>query len=407
MANNVHYGPDIKSRIFDVILLPLSWIGSTSPFTYTISTITNVNPTSIIHIIPSINITSEEYTAYINANLIDGGIVNNTVTVKSVGAKPTINIPVRIIVSNSIFVESKYELSSYPVANETEVGLLRLATNEEINTGLDNTTAVSPLGLYNNYLKLTGGTLTGQLNGTTITATSFVGNASSATKLATARNIALTGGVTGSVAFDGSANVSLTTTIANNSHTHTGDNITSKVASSTLSDSTNAIAGISVYTGTTNPTSSTRVNVNGYLYATRMYNAVYNDYAECFDTTIHYNDCKNRIIEFNNGKAYLAEAESDKVIGIVSDTYGFILYGSEESIKEGLKVPVGMAGTLKVDSETKVSINDINKFIISGIEGKARVIEKNDIVNHFGCIVGKIIDIDEEKNQYKVIISLK
>lgn len=39
-------------------------------------------------------------------------------------------------------------------------------------------------------------------------------NASTALKLATARNIALTGAVSGSVAFDGSANVSITTTLA-------------------------------------------------------------------------------------------------------------------------------------------------------------------------------------------------
>ena len=274
MANNINRGPEIKAKIFDVILLPLSWVGTTSPFTYTVSAITNVSTTSIIHILPSINITSEEYTAYTNAKLIDGGIVSNTVTVKAVGTKPTINIPIRIIVSSSIFVESKYELSSYPVANETETGLLRLATNNEINAGLDNTTAVSPLGLYNNYLKLTGGTITGQLNGTTITANSFVGNASTATKLFTARNITLTGEVTGTASFDGSNNVSLSATVSNNSHTHIGDNITSKVASSILSDTTNAIAGVLVYTGVNNPTSSVRVNVNGYLYATKMYNAI-------------------------------------------------------------------------------------------------------------------------------------
>lgn len=43
------------------------------------------------------------------------------------------------------------------------------------------------------------------------------GNASSATKLATARSIALTGAVTGSGNFDGSGNLSITTTV---SHTH-------------------------------------------------------------------------------------------------------------------------------------------------------------------------------------------
>jgi hypothetical protein len=47
-------------------------------------------------------------------------------------------------------------------------------------------------------------------------------NAVSATKLATTRNIALTGGVTGSVNFDGTGNVVIAAVVANDSHTHDG-----------------------------------------------------------------------------------------------------------------------------------------------------------------------------------------
>ncbi|HAS6479013.1 TPA: hypothetical protein GRR64_15595 [Vibrio parahaemolyticus] len=50
-------------------------------------------------------------------------------------------------------------------------------------------------------------------------------NAVSASKWATARTLTLTGDVTGSVSMDGSANVSLAATVANNSHTHILDNI--------------------------------------------------------------------------------------------------------------------------------------------------------------------------------------
>ena len=42
----------------------------------------------------------------------------------------------------------------------------------------------------------------------------ITGNAGTATKLATARNIALTGAVTGSASFDGSANASINTTMS-------------------------------------------------------------------------------------------------------------------------------------------------------------------------------------------------
>lgn len=50
-------------------------------------------------------------------------------------------------------------------------------------------------------------------------------NVLSATKLATARTITLSGDVTGSVSFDGSANVSIATTIADDSHNHVISNV--------------------------------------------------------------------------------------------------------------------------------------------------------------------------------------
>ena len=66
-----------------------------------------------------------------------------------------------------------------------------------------------------NYLPLSGGTINGSLTvaGGDITG-SLTGNATTATKLQTAKNIKLTGGVTGTVSFDGSKNVSMTTTVA-------------------------------------------------------------------------------------------------------------------------------------------------------------------------------------------------
>ena len=73
----------------------------------------------------------------------------------------------------------------------------------------------APTNHSHNYLPLTGGTINGSLTvaGGGITG-SLTGNATTATKLQTAKNINLTGGVTGTVSFDGSQNVSMTTTVA-------------------------------------------------------------------------------------------------------------------------------------------------------------------------------------------------
>ena len=59
------------------------------------------------------------------------------------------------------------------------------------------------------------------------------GNAGTSTKLATARTIALSGDVGGSTSFDGSGNVSITTTVADDSHNHTFANLTSTPATAT------------------------------------------------------------------------------------------------------------------------------------------------------------------------------
>jgi len=53
----------------------------------------------------------------------------------------------------------------------------------------------------------------------------LTGNADTATTLATARTISLTGDVSGSTSFDGSGNVSITATVADDSHNHTISNI--------------------------------------------------------------------------------------------------------------------------------------------------------------------------------------
>ena len=92
-------------------------------------------------------------------------------------------------------------------------------------------------------------------NGTDGTDATFTG------KLATARAIALTGDVTGTANFDGSADISITATVADDSHNHTIANIDGlQAALDTKTTQANAILGAhpvgSIYTSTiaTNPT---------------------------------------------------------------------------------------------------------------------------------------------------------
>jgi hypothetical protein len=70
------------------------------------------------------------------------------------------------------------------------------------------------------YISLTGVNATG-----VITATSFDGNANTATALQTGRTITLDGDVSGSATFDGTSNITITSTVADDSHDHTIANI--------------------------------------------------------------------------------------------------------------------------------------------------------------------------------------
>lgn len=74
------------------------------------------------------------------------------------------------------------------------------------------------ISAFENGFTMTG-TLESQFRG------NLTGNASSATKLQTARTITLGGDLSGSVSFDGSSNVTLTGTVKDDSHNHTITNI--------------------------------------------------------------------------------------------------------------------------------------------------------------------------------------
>lgn len=97
----------------------------------------------------------------------------------------------------------------------------KLATARTLQTNLATTTAAKFDGSADASLGVTGilpvanggtGNATGKAASAT-TASSCTGNSATATKLAAARTISLTGAVTGSASFDGSKNVSIATTL--------------------------------------------------------------------------------------------------------------------------------------------------------------------------------------------------
>ena len=143
----------------------------------------------------------------------------------------------------------------------------------------------------------------------------------------------------------------------------------------------------------------------GTLTASRVYNAVYNDYAECFNNTnLIYKEVLHRIVEIDDNECVrLASKNSYRVIGVVSDNYGHLLGGTEEDVQNSNKIPVGLAGTLYVYTLDEIDTKNIGKLVCADNNGYATLAEKDCE----GTIVGKIIGFNREYHQYKVLLILK
>ena len=90
-----------KSSLQTATLLASSWAGTTAPYIYTL-TVNGVTATSTQEILPTTDITSNQLSAFINASVIDGGQSTNTITLKAYGTKPTIDIPIRIVLRGDL-----------------------------------------------------------------------------------------------------------------------------------------------------------------------------------------------------------------------------------------------------------------------------------------------------------------
>lgn len=80
-----------------VTLASASWTGTAAPYTYTISNAA-ITATSTQELMPATDITVDQLTALQNANIIDGGQAAGSMMLKAFGEKPSVDIPVRIIV---------------------------------------------------------------------------------------------------------------------------------------------------------------------------------------------------------------------------------------------------------------------------------------------------------------------
>ena len=134
--------------------------------------------------------------------------------------------------TNTTIADALIELGSGNTgANTNDLGLIleRGTTGDNGFIGFDESTdkfvvgTTTATGSSTGGLTITTGTLVANIEGN-VTG-DVTGNADTASALATARSIGLSGDVSGSANFDGSAGITITTTIADDSHNHTISNV--------------------------------------------------------------------------------------------------------------------------------------------------------------------------------------
>lgn len=141
------------------------------------------------------------------------------------------------------------------------------------------------------------------------------------------------------------------------------------------------VDGINFYKGTTTPTGTTRLNMDGYFYATKVYNAVFNDLAEFMDKGEEDLE-PGQILIWDEEKGGLSTTDivgDKRIVGVYSDSYGFALGGSEG---DESKVPIGISGRVWVKVKTEVKNGD--GLITSKDRGYAETGEDINI-NHLNC----------------------
>lgn len=145
------------------------------------------------------------------------------------------------------------------------------------------------------------------------------------------------------------------------------------------------------------------ITATGTITGSKVYNAVWNDYAEWFEK-----DNEEEIftpgeicIWTGNGVTKATKANDKAVVGIVSDSYGHILGGENlKDMEENNKkfVPIGLKGRVKCKVTGPVEIGDL--IVTSDITGVGIV---NNNANN-GIIIGKALENSNDTGIKEIIV---
>ena len=154
---------------------------------------------------------------------------------------------------------------------------------------------------------------------------------------------------------------------------------------------------------------------SGYCHATRMYNAVYNDYAELFPKGEDTEPGDIIALDINSDKEQYIKAtlDSKKIVGVHSNEYGHLIGGDEppkgvdfEEYNFKKYIPVGLVGRCKVKVIGKVDKGD--EIIPSEIPGIGRSwIEGMDSQDLLKNSIGFAVESSDDKGVKLIKVKLR
>ena len=155
-------------------------------------------------------------------------------------------------------------------------------------------------------------------------------------------------------------------------------------------------------------TESRLLDIIGDLTAERVFNAVYNDYAELYEKDdIEEKINPGDVIELNpdTGKyRKCINTQSKLVVGICSDSYGHLIGGDKDkTLEENLKkyIPVGLIGRVYANTDDKTCVP--GDLVVSTNDGKVTTIRNKYFASTLGRIIGKCLSKTEDG---KVLIQI-
>lgn len=161
------------------------------------------------------------------------------------------------------------------------------------------------------------------------------------------------------------------------------------VSLSAQSSETIYLTGATSASSTNLKLSTASIDSNGYLTATRVYNAVWNDYAE-YRRTLSGVKAGHCVVDNDDGSLSITNNRLLPAAQIVSDTWGHIMGETENA-----KTPIAVAGRVLAYTYQLRENYHAGMAVCSAPGGTVDIMTREEIKEYPDCIVGYVSEIPQ------------